>query len=233
MEKLVIFDCDGVLVDSEYIASCIFSEALTEYGYPISVEESIKKFTGVSAHDARQLIAKESSIEIPENYWTVLQPKLNKAYETGLTSLMQPVLEILDLLNFSKCVASNSSRSHVLNCLHISNQTSYFQEKTIFTSQQVARPKPAPDLFLFAADKMGFQPEDCVVIEDSEAGAKAAIAAGMDVLIFLGGSHACYDWYKSIFKHYNRPVAASAKELLETLCHVLEVKSPLLQGQFA
>lgn len=232
-KKLIIFDCDGVLVDSEYIASCIFSEALTEYGYQISVEESIKKFTGVSEHDARQLIAKEASIDIPENYWTLLLPKLHQAYATGLTSLMQPVLETLALLKISRCVASNSPRSHVTNCLHLSKQANFFKERAIFTSQQVAKPKPAPDLFLFAANEMGFQPEECIVIEDSPAGTQAAIDAGMDVLIFLGGSHASYDWYKDIFTSYNRPIASSCQELLEVLGNAIELGNPTLQGQFA
>ena len=216
-KKLIIFDCDGVLVDSEYIINCIFSEALTSYGYQISTEESIKRFTGINEHDARQIILNESTADIPSNYWELQQPKLDKAYETKLNSLMQPVLEVLDLLQFPRCVASNSSRDHVKNCLKLSQQCNYFTEQTIFTSQQVKKPKPAPDLFLFAAHTMGFQPEDCIVVEDSSTGTQAALAAGMDVLIFLGGSHTRYDWYKNHFVKYNKPIVSSCQELLEKL----------------
>jgi len=216
-KKLIIFDCDGVLVDSEYIACRIFAEALVSYGYEISTEESIKKFTGVNENDARQMILKESSINLPENYWALQQPKLHKAYEEGLNSLMLPVLETLEALKLARCVASNSSRTHVSNCLKLSQQSPYFAEQSIFTSQQVKRPKPAPDLFLFAAKEMGFEPEDCVVVEDSSAGTKAAIAAGMDVVIFLGGSHTSYEWYKSSIAHFGKPIVTSCQELLDVI----------------
>ena len=83
-ENLVIFDCDGVLVDSEFVSSRIFSEALSGYGYQISVEESIRRFTGVNEHNCRQIIMKESGIDIPIDYWTLQQPLLRKAYETEL-----------------------------------------------------------------------------------------------------------------------------------------------------
>ncbi|PJD94444.1 MAG: hypothetical protein CK425_11375 [Parachlamydia sp.] len=220
-KKLIIFDCDGVLVDSEYIASRIFSEALLSYGYTISTEESIKRFTGVNEHDARQMILNEASINIPENYWALEQPKLHKAYETELTSLMLPVLEMLDILELPRCVASNSSRSHVANCLKLSQQSTYFAERAIFTSQQVKKPKPAPDLFLFAASEMGFKPEECIVVEDSATGAQAAVAAGMDVLVFLGGSHASHEWYRSHIAHYGKPIVSSCQELLEAIFQAL------------
>ena len=140
---------------------------------------------------------------------------------------MQPVLEILDSLKIPRCVASNSSRSHVVNCLQLSQQFNYFSEPAIFTSQQVEKPKPAPDLFLFAAKEMGFEPENCIVVEDSPAGTQAAIAAGMNVLIFLGGSHACYDWYKNNFANYDRPIFSSCQELLEAISQILKVEVPL------
>lgn len=224
-EKLVIFDCDGVLVDSEFVASRIFTEALAEYGYSISTEESIRRFTGVDEHTAREIILKESAIDIPTNYWSAQQPNLLKAYETEMGPLLQPFLCELDSLKIPRCVASNSSRSHVLHCLETSNQLGYFTAQSIFSSQQVKKPKPAPDLFLFAAKEMGFKPEDCIVVEDSPAGTEAAIAAGMEVVVFLGGRHTRYEWYHSLVATYNRPMAASWKELWEIVLPGTEKRS--------
>lgn len=227
-QKLIIFDCDGVLVDSEYIASRVFAEALSSYGYQISVEESIQKFTGVSDVEARQIVLKESTVVIPENYWALQESKLHQAYEIELTALMQPVLEILNLLNIPRCVASNSQKSHVLDCLKYTQQIDYFAEKSIFSAKQVNKPKPAPDLFLFAADQMGFSPEDCIVVEDSLVGTQAALSAGMEVLVFLGGRHAQFDWYKSKFENYDISTFLSCQELLEALHKKLQLQAESL-----
>jgi HAD superfamily hydrolase (TIGR01509 family) len=213
-ENLVIFDCDGVLVNSEFIASRVFAEALSTYGYLISIEECIRRFTGINEHACRQMIMKESGINIPADYWALQQPVLLKAYETELTPLMQPVLEVLNTFKVSRCVASNSSRNYVVKCLELTKQIKYFADNSIFTSQQVSKAKPAPDLFLFAAKEMGVRPENCIVVEDSAAGADAAIAAGMHVLVFLGGYHAHFNWYRSQMAIYNKPMLSTCNELL-------------------
>lgn len=187
-ENLIIFDCDGVLVDTEFVSSRVFSEALSNYGYSISTEECIKRFTGINAEDCRQVIMEESGIKLPEDYWIQQQPALHKAYETELTALMTPVLELLNILQIPRCVASNSSSSHIFHCLKSTKQFHYFSDHTIFSAHQVAKAKPAPDLFLFAAKQMGFKPENCIVIEDSSTGARAAMAAGMQVMMFLGAA---------------------------------------------
>lgn len=216
-ENLVIFDCDGVLVDSEFISSKIFAEALTGYGYPISVEECIRRYTGVNEHLCREQIMQESGIKLPADYWALQQPNLQKAYERELTPLMQPVLEILDLLKIPLCVASNSSRNHVVHCLEFTKQLGYFNDSTIFTSQQVQKAKPAPDLFLFAAKQMGVKPENCIVVEDSSTGAHAAIAAGMQVLMFLGGSHARFHWYRNQVAKHDKPMLSTCHELSQAI----------------
>lgn len=227
-EKLVIFDCDGVLVDSEFVSSRVFSETLTSYGYPISTEESIRRFTGVNEHAARQIILKESAIDIPENYWTLQQPKLFKAFEAELKALIQPLLEALKAMNIVRCVASNSSRDHVIQCLSLTNQLAYFTDSSIFTSQQVSKGKPAPDLFLFAAKEMGFDPENCIVIEDSQAGIEAAIAAGMQVLAFTGGAHACLSSYRDKISAYGIPMVSNCKELLQAIKQLLTTENVAL-----
>lgn len=228
MSKLIIFDCDGVLVDSEFILNKVFSEAISGYGYSISIEECIKRFTGVNEHVCRQLIMKESGIDIPVNYWDLQQSILLKAYQTGLNSLLKPVLEILNILKIPRCVASNSSRNHVIYCLDLTKQLYYFNDKSIFTSQQVPKAKPAPDLFLLAAKEMGFQPENCIVIEDSSSGIEAAMAAGMNVISFLGGNHACHCWYQEKIFDYGIPIAKNCDELLYKLSSLLGTDPTLI-----
>lgn len=212
-DKLVIFDCDGVLVDSEYLASVVFVEAVAQYGYTISLEECIRKFTGVNEQACRQMMMEESGIDIPEDYWEKAEHSLARAYETSLVSLMEPVLSMLEKHQIPRCVASNSSRQHVLRCLEFTNQKHYFSENTIFNSKQVARPKPAPDLFLFAAHQMGVSPENCIVVEDSVIGAEAASKAGMEVFLFLGGTHAGFKSYQDKISACNKPMFSSCAEL--------------------
>lgn len=222
-KKLIIFDCDGVLADSEFVACEIFAEVLSSYGYIITTQECVKKFTGVNEHDAREMIFEESSIKIPKNYWELEQPRLHDAYEKDLKALMQPVLEFLKTSNIERCVASNSSKKHINNCLKITEQSHYFLNENIFSSDQVAKPKPAPDLFLFAAKQMGYEPKDCIVIEDSKAGTQAAINAGMEVFIFLAGSHTKNDAYRTQMEAYNKPIVNSCEELIEALYLALNV----------
>lgn len=213
-DKLFIFDCDGVLVDSEFISSRVFAEALAAYGYPLTTEDSIRRFTGVSAEAARHIVMQESAVDVPENYWALQQPALSAAMERELQPLQKPVLEMLAANRIARCVASNSSTGHIVKCLELTQQLSYFSETAIFSAQQVANGKPSPDLFLFACEQMGYQPHQCVVIEDSQPGIEAAMAAGMPVLAFLGGSHAAFDWYEQDLQKYGLPCARSSQELL-------------------
>lgn len=217
MEQLIIFDCDGVLVDSEFVSSKVFSAALSHYGYSISVEESIRRFTGIDEHSCRKIIIEESGLDIPVDYWAKSQSVLLKAFEMELVPLLKSLLEVLDSLNVARCLASNSSKNHISRCIGLTNQSKFFSEEAIFTAQQVSRPKPAPDLFLFAAKEMGFSPENCLVIEDSFTGIQAAKCAGMQVVGFLGGSHTQFDWYQQKIKSCNIPLAYSSSELLAIL----------------
>jgi HAD superfamily hydrolase (TIGR01509 family) len=223
MERLVIFDCDGVLVDSEFVANKVFSDILFQYGYSISFEECVRKFTGVDEHSCRKIIMEESGLQIPEDYWTKSEPILLKAFESELQPLLKSLLEILDELNIPRCVASNSSKQHVSHCLTLTNQLKFFNEKAIFTARQVSRPKPAPDLFLFAAKEMGVKPENCIVVEDSSAGASAAFAAGMQVMMFLGGSHAHFDWYRDKVAVHDVPMQFNCEELSDAILHALKI----------
>lgn len=217
MNKLVIFDCDGVLVDSEIIANRIDAEALTSIGYKITTEESIKRFTGINAKMVRQIILNESGKDIPLEYLSSQQPILLKAFEMELLPLMKPILEFVEEMKINRCVASSSPRNRVIRCLELTDQLRFFSDQSIFTSQQVLKGKPAPDLFLFAANQMACSPKNCIVIEDSVAGIEAAIAADMEVVCFLGGGHARFEWYLERIEKYNVPIAKNCDALLSIL----------------
>lgn len=217
MNKLVIFDCDGVLVDSEILAHQGDIETLLAMGYPITLEESIKRFTGINENRFRQIIFEETGINIPDEFFEQRKHALLKTFKRHLNPLIEVVLLELYAKKINMCVASSSPRDRVTVALECTNQINFFLSSSIFVSQQVKKGKPAPDLFLLAADEMGYLPENCIVIEDSAAGIKAAISAGMDVIGFLGGSHAQYDWYAKNIKAFRVPVAKNSKELLKLL----------------
>ena len=212
--KLIIFDCDGVLVDSEIIANRIEAEGLTSVGYTLTTEQCIWKFTGISSSTQRQIIFEETNLDIPSNFLAKQQELISKAFEKELQPLVKEILEIVEQMKVSKCVASSSSLERVIKSLELTQQIHYFSPNAIFTSQQVVRGKPAPDLFLFAAKQMGFPTQNCLVIEDSFFGVQAALSAGMQVIGFVGGTHAQYEWYREKLKSCNIPIAYNANELL-------------------
>lgn len=216
-KKLIIFDCDGVLVDIELIAHQVQLDALQSLGCTLTVEESIREFTGVNQQKSQQILAEKYGLKLPENFFEVAQGLVIEAFKKELVALNQAVLTQLTQKNISICVASSSQRQRVLQSLTITDQLSFFDPESIFTSQQVQHGKPAPDLFLLAASRMGYAPQECVVIEDSVAGIQAALAAKMDVIGFLGGSHAHFSWYQEQLQAYAIPVACNSSQLGEAL----------------
>lgn len=222
MSGLIIFDCDGVLVDSEIIAHQVEIECFKEIGYQITLEESIKNFTGVSDSYVSQIIFQETGNSISQNFFYETQQKIVQAFETQLKPLMDSVLPYLYDNNISRCVASSSIPERVKRSLEITHQWSFFEEDTIFTSSLVKKGKPAPDLFLYAADKIGFKPAECMVIEDSIAGIQAAIAAEMNVVAFLGGSHTKYPWYLEEINKFKIPIIHNPTDLIRFIQNFVE-----------
>lgn len=140
--------------------------------------------------------------------------KIYDALERALQPLMTSILEHNIFTKTKKCVASSSSRERVIKSLNITKQKVFFKDEYIFTSEQVKNGKPAPDLFLFAADQMGYHPKDCLVIEDSIAGIQAAKAANMQVIGFLGASHTKFDWYSQRIIEQNVTITKNVNELI-------------------
>lgn len=184
---LIIFDCDGVLVDSEVISCRAHANALTRHGYPITSEQVSRRFLGRSTKQANLEIETELGRKLPEAYHGDLQDELFRSFEADLEAI-RGIHDVLDVVTQAVCVASSGSHQR----MQVSLGSTGLHERlapNIFSSSQVKNGKPAPDLFLFAANQMRMPPERCVVIEDSLAGIAGARAAGMTVFGFCGGSH--------------------------------------------
>ncbi len=183
--ELVIFDCDGVLVDSEKLAIQVDQEVLAELGWEISLEEIIHRFIGRSNSYFQLEVEKHLKIKLPEN-WSQL---LTQRYRNKFADELKPVPGIfaaLEKLEFTSCVASSGSVEKMRYTLGLTGLLPHFEDR-LFSSDQVTRGKPEPDLFLFAAQSMKTDPVSCVVVEDSPAGIEGALKAGMQVVAFSNG----------------------------------------------
>ena len=184
---LVIFDCDGVLVDSEVISCRAHAEVLTRHGYAITADQVLDRFLGVSDREARMIIETELGRSLPGEFETEIKQATLRSYSSDLISI-PCVGEAIAAISLPKCVASSGTPEKIrygLTCAGLYDVLA----PNIFSATQVKHGKPAPDLFLFAARQMRASPGRCVVIEDSVPGVTGAVAAGMTVLGFHGGSH--------------------------------------------
>jgi HAD superfamily hydrolase (TIGR01509 family) len=184
---LVIFDCDGVLVDSESLACVVHADVLSQHGYAITAEQVHDRFLGRSAREARAEVEAELGRVLPDAYTAQLKATIDRVFGEKLQSVPH-IAETLAKLPQRKCVASSGTPTRILSSLTTTGLLDFFAPH-LFSALQVERGKPAPDLFLFAAREMNVPPERCVVIEDSVPGIIGATAAGMTVLGFHGGSH--------------------------------------------
>ncbi|HET8997113.1 MAG TPA: HAD-IA family hydrolase [Acetobacteraceae bacterium] len=184
---LVIFDCDGVLVDSEVLACRIDAACLAEFGIPVTAEQVMDRYVGVSLAGMLADLEARFGRRLPAELADTLRRRTLAAFDAELTAIAG-VDAVLASLALPRCVASSSEPARIRHSLTLTGLLQHF-EPHVFSATQVANGKPAPDLFLFAAAAMGAGPESCRVIEDSLAGVQAARAAGMTVLGFTGGGH--------------------------------------------
>lgn len=184
---LVIFDCDGVLVDSEALACVVHADVLTQHGYAISAEQVHARFLGRSAREARLEVETELGRTLPDAYTAQLKATIDRVFGEQLAPVPH-IAETLAQLSQRICVASSGTPTRIRSSLGTTGLIGYF-DPHLFSAMQVERGKPAPDLFLFAAAQMNTPPARCIVVEDSVPGVTAARAAGMTVIGFTGGSH--------------------------------------------
>lgn len=187
---VVIFDCDGVLVDSELIASRELAAYLSELGRATSAEDCREAFTGLSIKAVGEKVHADWGLKLPDDFVAQLRARDAIAFERDLKAIpgVEKVLDILDQTRVLYGVASSGTPEKIRHSLEITQLIGRFGDH-LYSASQVAHGKPAPDLFLYAAQSMGVDPSTCVVIEDSPAGVEGAKAAGMRVIGFTGGSH--------------------------------------------
>ena len=187
MPDLVIFDCDGVLIDSEVIFGRVLGELLIADEFPITMDEAMVFGLGKNRVTLAAAVEARFGRALPDRFFETMRACVDLAFERELVPI--PGIEgLLAALPAPRCVASNSHLDRVRHALSVTRLLPLF-DPHVFSASQVAHGKPAPDLFLFAARQLGAAPEACVVIEDSATGVEAAIAAGIPVVGFCGGSH--------------------------------------------
>ncbi len=215
MHHLIIFDCDGTLVDSEYLYNSITAELLNEIGYDeYTPEMCLEHFAGQSWSTIRHVLEERHGEPMPddiiERYIRIANEKMNHDFDAAPHA--DQVLTALND-NHALCVGSNGERNNVIKSLEVTNLIKHFSDDRIFTKIQVEKPKPAPDLFFFACEKMGVAPQNSLVIEDSPAGVAAARAADIHVLGYVGTAH-------DPEKQANALKNAGADAIIDSLIHI-------------
>jgi HAD superfamily hydrolase (TIGR01509 family) len=185
--QLIIFDCDGVLVDSEPLAVLAYERVYERHGMPGVGVDIISQCFGMKQADIIARIRELTGHQYPDHARDDLWLETKALF----TERLQPTSglpEFLSELKIDRCVASSSSLERIHHSLDVTRIAPHFGD-AIFSSSMVKNGKPAPDIFLFAAEKMGADPADCVVIEDSHFGVQGAVAAGMKAIGYTGGGH--------------------------------------------
>lgn len=185
---LVIFDCDGVLVDSEPISIGVLRQMIRTAGHEIDEDVAYTRFLGRSMASICASLADDPGIEITPLQLGAMRERLNARFRSELKAI-DGVASVLQSLPMARCVASSSKPERIALSLTVTGLLPML-EPHIFSATMLENGKPAPDLFLHAAARMGFAPENCLVIEDSSAGVEAAKRAGMRVFAFTGATHA-------------------------------------------
>jgi HAD superfamily hydrolase (TIGR01509 family) len=185
---LLIFDCDGVLIDSELISCRVVAEELTAWGAPHEGLEVAHRFAGYTDAAIAETVAAETGVALPADFPARVQARALAAFESQLEP-MAGMTELLERDEGARCVASNSGQERLEKAIALVGLSRFFTQGSYFSAQQVARAKPAPDLHLHAAARMGYAPAQALVIEDSVTGVQAAVAAGIPVVGLLAASH--------------------------------------------
>ena len=184
---LVIFDCDGVIADSEVLSARVLVRELMAYDIRIDAEYVYRNFVGKSFPVVADIIAERFEAALPDTFVSDYRAALREAFAESLDTT-PGFRDMLGQLTCPACVATSSSAPRAANTLGVLGLAEHFGAD-VFTASQVAQGKPAPDLFLFAARAMSTPPKRCLVIEDSAAGIEAGLAAGMMVWRYVGASH--------------------------------------------
>jgi HAD superfamily hydrolase (TIGR01509 family) len=207
---VIIFDCNGVLVDSERIAAEVAAEEFTRVGIGLTPASVSRFFFGRRPADMFAMVEAASGRKLPASFPSALAGATLRRLRAEVRG-MPHAAYALTWLRGPKCVASCSSPDRIRATLEATGLARFFEH--LFSASSVAAGKPAPDLFLHAAERMGVRPGECIVVEDSPAGVTAAAAAGMTPIGFVGGSHAEGDLGEQLIRSGARSIVADLRHL--------------------
>jgi HAD superfamily hydrolase (TIGR01509 family) len=218
---LFAFDCDGVLVDSEIIASEVDAEHLAKVGYSITQDEVTQRFAGLTSRDIGRIVAEETGRPLPENFFERTKAEIDRRLATELKAVPDAA-EVLDMIDGPRCVCSNSSSERLRISLERTKLWDRFAPY-VFSAVEVGtkESKPSPNVYLYAAKQFGVNPREVLVIEDSVFGIAAAKAAGMRVVGFTGGRHT---W----LAHADLLIEAGAETVIKRLADLPKVAEAVM-----
>ncbi|MGM0439853.1 MAG: HAD family hydrolase [Chlamydiota bacterium] len=187
MIDLIIFDCDGTLIDTEYLACQVEVAEIAKLGLHLSFEEYLPMALGLTNSEVKKQLEDGYGITIPETFWSDVHATLEKVFAEKLRPV-SGIEKVLHNLKVPCCVASNTNNDRLKQTLSLTGLWPYFSSN-VFGIECVKHGKPKPDIFLYAAKQMNVSPERCLVIEDSVHGVNGAKAAGMQVWGLCAGKH--------------------------------------------
>jgi len=212
---MVIFDCNGVLVDSESLATSIVSQELMRAGFALTPDIVARYFTGRRPADMFAEIEKAAGRKLPADFAATVMKETLRRFRSELRAI-QHMTHALSWLRGPKCVASSSSHERIRVSLESTDLIRFF-EPYLFSANDVKNGKPAPDLLLHVCARTGVRPADCIVVEDSAVGVAAGVAAGMTAIGFAGGSHAGIQLAGQLRKAGARVVISDMRALKSTI----------------
>lgn len=201
--KLVIFDCDGVLVDSEATCCGISAEEARSAGMNVPAEQAVEKFSGMALPEIQKIIEKETGKNLGPEWSHNVQARFVSAMKNGVEPIdgVYAMLEQVQKLSLPVRVGSNSSCEEMEAKFHATNMKHFFENR-IHSARDMGVPKPRPDVYLHAAQQEDVKPENCVVLEDSNTGAKAAVDAGMVCVLLRAPGEPVPEWPNLVVIHH-------------------------------
>jgi HAD superfamily hydrolase (TIGR01509 family) len=188
LKRLIIFDFDGVLADSEILSNTVIAEILTELGVPTTPQDSLRLYMGKRFQEVIDAVEEAVGHPLPDDFPESYQHRTLSRFRRDLRLIEGARAYIEEFIHIPRCIASASSPDRLKVCLEVLNLGEFFGP-FVYSASEVDRGKPYPDIYLFAAERMKTDPRACIVIEDSVSGVQAGVAAGMTVIGLLAGSH--------------------------------------------
>jgi beta-phosphoglucomutase-like phosphatase (HAD superfamily) len=185
----MIFDFDGVIADSEALANAVLAEFVTRLGFPTTLDDALARYMGFTNSDMIAAIERDLGRRLPGRFSDELEVAILERFRLELCEVQGATEFIKRTAHIPRCIASSSALEQIQLCLDLLGLTSEFGTGNVLSTTMVKRGKPYPDLFLLAAERMGVATEECLVFEDSIAGVRGAVAAGMTVIGLCAGSH--------------------------------------------